>query len=95
MTDRTIIRGKIRIKEIRPGYKTTGGIVVHPMDSERGSVPVAVLIGDGAKVGGFEPWMADKMVTWSERFERDGWTVNARKFRLIAAAISELFQEGE
>ena len=33
MTDRTIIRGKIRSKEIRPGYKTTGGIVVHPMDA--------------------------------------------------------------
>ena len=95
MTDRTIIRGKIRIKEIRPGYKTTGGIVVHPMDSERGSVPVAVLIGDGAKVGGFEPWMAETCLKQASNHDEKYGDQCGDPMRAIAAAISELYQEDE
>ena len=95
MTNPTIIRGKIRSKEIRPGYKTTGGIVVHPMDSKRGSVPVAVLIGGGEKMGRFEPWMARFLDAEAFHVREEGYPGLGKKHRAIAAAISELFQEGE
>jgi hypothetical protein len=82
------ILGKIRTKEFEPGYKQTRGIVVHPPDSRKGSIPVLLLPIEGNSVGGLEPWMVDTL----RQIEIENWGHDLGK---IAAAIEEILKEAD